>query len=47
MLWDEMPEIWEAWDDAKMDELDGDQNFITQVAYPDHLNLLPDGVALS
>lgn len=47
MLWegDAGFEVWDRWSDSVMDELHGDQNFITRTLWPDKLRLLPSGVA--
>lgn len=49
MLWhgDACRAVWDKFDPAVMDVLHGDQNFITQVLWPDGIHLLPDGWASS
>jgi hypothetical protein len=38
---------WDQWDNEVMDRLHGDQNFLTQVLYPQTLQLYPPGLACS
>lgn len=40
-------DIWNKWHPATMDELHGDQNWITQALYPGGIRFLPDGYAKS
>lgn len=49
MLWhgDACNEVWTRFDPAVMDVLHGDQNWITQVLWPDKIALLPDAWASS
>ena len=49
MMWhgDQARRIWDEWDPAKMEEVHGDQNYITQVMYPDHAQFLPEEWACS
>jgi hypothetical protein len=49
MLWhgDSCREVWDKFDRAAMDEMHGDQNWITHVLWPDKIALLPDEWASS
>lgn len=45
MLWcdDDGRKVWDDFKPEKMDEVHGDQNWITQALWPDRLRLLPQG----
>lgn len=49
MMWrnDSARAIWDKFDPAVMDVLHGDQNWITQVLWPDGIRLLPERVGCS
>jgi hypothetical protein len=49
MLWDgvDLSDVYDDFTPAVMDELHGDQNWITQRLWPDRISLLPDGTVAS
>ena len=49
MLWDgdDAVDVWDYFEYEKMDEVHGDQNWITQALWPDKLSLLSDGLVCS
>jgi len=49
MLWEDDAgrEVWDNFTPEKMDEVHGDQNWITQALWPNKLKLLPDGLVCS
>ena len=44
MLWhdDDARKVWDDFRPEKMEEVHGDQNWITQALWPEHLNLIPN-----
>lgn len=49
MVWrdDAGSEVWDRFNPAVMDELHGDQNWITRALWPEKLRLIPSGIAKS
>ena len=49
MVWedDDARDVWDKFDPKVMNELHGDQNFISRVMFPDKLSFLPDDLIKS